>query len=95
MSFGNVVAASASAAAAEMLTDVVAVAVVAIAVAVTLNLFNVNATFSTATAASVTRLSYFWKVLITNLGTKVAQLFGKFLGIPFEKHHFLNRNCLG
>ena len=43
-------------------------------------------------AISVTRLGDFWKLLLTNLHAKAAQIFGHTLG-SFEKCNFLSRNC--
>ena len=43
---------------------------------------------------SVTRLGDFWKFLATNILTKVAQIFGNFLGCC-EKHYFVSKNCCG
>ena len=40
----------------------------------------------------VTRLGDFWKFWLTNLLTKVAQIFGKFL-CYFESHHLFSKNC--
>ena len=41
---------------------------------------------------SVTRLGYFWKALVTNFHSKIAQTSGNFLGY-FEKYHLLTWNC--
>ena len=43
---------------------------------------------------SVTRLGDFWKLLVINFLTKVAQIFGHALG-SLEKCNFLGRNCFG
>ena len=39
---------------------------------------------------SVTRLGYFWEVLVTNFTEKVANMFGNVLG-DFEKCHFWSK----
>ena len=44
--------------------------------------------------SSVTRLGGFWNFLATNFITKVAQMFGDFLG-SCEKHCFLKSNLIG
>ena len=43
---------------------------------------------------SGTRLGDFWKLLATNFLTKVAQIFGNFLGYC-EKHYSVSKNCCG
>ena len=43
---------------------------------------------------SVTRLGDFWKLMPTNFLTKVAQIFGNFLGYC-EKHYSVSKNCCG
>ena len=41
---------------------------------------------------SATRLGDFWKLLATYFIAKVAQIFGKLIGL-FEKHHGYSKNC--
>ena len=43
-------------------------------------------------AASVSKLGDLWTALVTNLLTKIAQVFGDFCGY-LEKLHYLNKNC--
>ena len=50
-----------------------------------------NQTWSTV---SVTILGDFWKFLMTNFETKVAQVIGDFLG-GFENNNFLSKNVCG
>ena len=48
----------------------------------------------TTIITSVTRLSDYWKLLASIFFTKVAEIFGNFLGYC-EKHYFVSRNCCG